>query len=310
MYSLPNSLRIGVLRGGPSPKYSDSLQNGSFILENLSETHRPVDIFISSDGKWHVQGMERSPERILKNIDVVWNGLEGPFGEDGCVQGILDNVGALYTGSGKLESAICMNRHMIKERAQALGIKTPVSLLVRETDSLSEKAKEIWNSIPNPLVVKPAKGGYSLYYKKVSSYRDLLSALEEVLAGHDSALVEEYISGKLTNSSVLEDFRGKEFYTFPAIEISGMLPIYPTSFSEATNKEMEIASRLIHKNLGLRHYSSSDFIVSPRRGVYLLEVSTSPKLGEKSSILKSLESVGVSVKDFLHHTIGLALNKK
>ncbi len=55
MQKLPSSLHIGVIRGGPSSDYDISLKTGAYILKQLSETHKPIDIFISRDGKWHTE---------------------------------------------------------------------------------------------------------------------------------------------------------------------------------------------------------------------------------------------------------------
>ena len=136
---LPSSLRIGVLRGGPSSEYDVSLQSGAHVLKHLSETHKPVDIFISRDGAWHVGGVEKSPERILKHMDVVFNALHGTFGEDSKVQDLLNSHDIPYTGSDKLPSAIAMNKWLTKERLKLVGIKTPVAVLIRADDSLDQK---------------------------------------------------------------------------------------------------------------------------------------------------------------------------
>ena len=294
---LPQSLRIGVLRGGPSPEYEISLQSGSFVLKNLSETHKPIDIFISRDGKWHVQGIERSPERILSHLDVLWNALYGQYGEDGKVQEILKHHGVMYTGSDKFSSSVAMNKWITKERAILAGIKTPLAFIVRPDDSLFEKVKEIFQSIPHPLVVKPVNGRSSVGIHVVTSFKELLEALENVLSQYPGALVEEYISGKEACCTAIDNFRGQDIYTFPPSE----------KLSKVENDEVEYATKKIHQNLGLSHYSQSDFIVSPRRGVYFLEVNTLPNISEKSKLSQSLESVGVSIKEFLHHVIRLAL---
>lgn len=321
MKTLPSSLRIGVLRGGPSIEYDVSLKTGASILKHLSETHAPIDIFISKDGKWHLHGVEKSPERILKNVDVVFNALHGEYGEDGGVQEVLNILGVNYTGSGRYESAVAMNKWVTKEMAQEVGIKTPIGMLVRQTDSLSDKAKEIFASIPHPLIVKPRDGGSSIGIKKVDSYSELLSALEEILSKHKSAIVEEYITGKEATCGVIDNFRGKDIYTLPPLEIvppTGKLFDYehkydgsskhicPGNFTAEEKKTIEKFSALIHKRLGLSHYSCSDFVVSPKRGVYFLEVNTLPRLTDESPLSKSLHAVGVSIKDFLHHTLHLA----
>lgn len=311
VYTLPQSLRIGVLRGGNSSGYNDSLQTGNLVIQNLIDTHKPIDIFVSSDGVWHMHGVEKNPEAILKNVDVVFNAMHGTFGEDGGVQEVLSRHGVPHTGSDKYSSGITMNRWLVKEKAKNVGIKTPVSIIVRRSDSLSEKAKEIWNSISNSLMVKPARGGYSSVYYKVDSFKELLVALEEILSVNDSAVVEEYLSGTRASSGVIDDFREKKFYTLAPVELSSdNFASYPTRFTDDQKTEMQTASQIIHKALNLRDYSTVDFLVTPRRGIYLLEVITQPPLKQGSPILKSLEAVGVSVKELVHHLVGLALNRK
>ncbi len=308
--NLSKGLRIGVLRGGPSSGYDDSLETGNFIIQNLVDTHKPIDIFISNDGQWHMQGIQKSPENVLKHLDVVFNGLHGTFGEDGQIQEILSRYAVPYTASEKYPSAVVMNRWLMKEHLRPFGVRTPVAILVRQTDSLNEKAKEIWNSIPTPIVVKPAKGGYSSAYYRADFYQELLAALEEVLATNDSALAEEYIVGTRASSGVIEGFRNKNFYTLAPVEIDpNNTPSYPTRFTPEQKNEIQELSELVHKSLGLRHYSTTDFLVTPRRGIYVLEVNTLPKLVQKSPLKKSLEAVGVEMKELIHHLINLALNK-
>jgi D-alanine-D-alanine ligase len=299
MDSLPKSLRIGVIRGGPSTEYKESLLTGEYVLSHLRETHKPFDIFISKDGTWHLQGLERTPDRVLKHTDVVWNALHGEYGEDGKIQEILNHHGVPFTGSDRYASAIAMNKVMTKERAHAMGIKTPVFDIVRRGDNLVEKAKALFNSIPHPLMVKPTCGGSSLGVYIARTYKELLGALETILEIHGSAIVEEYIDGKSVSCLVTENLRGQDVYAFPV------------SFKVGKNDSNEILeiSKLVHDELGLRHFSKSDFIVSPRRGIYFLEVNTQPKLGRDSIVHQSLEAVGIKAKDFIDHILGLAIKK-
>jgi len=323
MQTIPSSLRIGVIRGGPSHEYEVSLKSGAHVLDILRETHSPVDIFISKDGKWHVQGVEKSPERILKNIDVVWNSLHGAYGEDGQVQDILNFHNTKYTGSDRLPSALAINKYLTKEKLASLGVKTPLHIVVKQTDHLLTKAKEIWAEIPHPMIIKPACGGSSIGMLVAGSFQELLSALENTLEQHGSVIVEEYIKGKEATCGVIDNFRGQEMYTLPPVEIIPANSIFdyeskysgksqeicPGNFSSEEKKEIERLSGLVHKALDLRHYSRSDFIVHPKRGVYFLEVNTLPGMTKESLLPKSLAAVGVSVKEFVHHIIDLTLKK-
>lgn len=327
MNSIPNSLKIGVIRGGTSPEYEVSLKTGAHILEVLSETHRPIDIFISKDGVWHMHGLEKSPSQILKNVDLVWNALHGEFGEDGKIQHLLDLHGVKYNGSGKYPSSLAMNKFLTKEHLKDLGIKIPTYTLVRITDDLKAKSKEIFETIPHPLIIKPVNGGSSLGVRLARNYRELYSALYDVLSNGQNALVEEFISGREATVGVVDNFRGQKIYSLPPVEIrygkehesdkdffdfeskySGeSQEICPGHFSEAEKKEIEEIAKKVHEKLRLSHYSRSDFIVSPKRGVYFLEVNTLPGMTKESLFPLALKSVGSSVKEFVHHIMGILL---
>jgi D-alanine-D-alanine ligase len=297
---LPQSLRIGIIRGGTSSEYDASIKSGANMLKHLSGTHNPIDIFIDKKGDWYVQGVKKTPENILKTVDVVINTLHGFFGEDGGIQEILGRFGARFAGTGKYHSSVAMNRGLVKDQMVLYDIKTPAHVLVRKKDDLAKRSKEIWSLIPQPMVLKPAKGGSAYGYAVVENFEDFQGVLKALLNNHDSVVVEEFIPGISASCMVLEDFRGQKFYAFPpSVELR----------SQET-KVVEEMAKAVHALLELKHYSQSDFIISPRRGVYFLEVNTSPKLGEKSLAIKALEKVGVSAKEFLHHLTKLALNKK
>lgn len=296
--TIPRSLKIGVMRGGFPPENDLSIKSGAHVLRVLRETHNPLDIFISKDGVWHVQGIERNPERILKNIDVVWNSLHGNFGEDGGVQEILQSHGVKFTGSNRYSSAIAQNKFLTKEHLLPFKIKTPVYKLVKKGEIILEKAKDIWNSMIHPFVLKPNKGGSAFGFTVVKNFEDLAGVLEYLLQGHESVLVEEFIPGTSVSCLVTENFRDKDLYAFPV----------SSQINRKEAEEVEETAKKVHELLNLSHYSQSDFVVSPRRGIYFLEVNSLPKFTEKSLSTKAIESVGSSSREFIHHVISLSLN--
>lgn len=325
MNSLPSSLRIGVLRGGTSSEYDVSLETGANILKQLSTTHRPLDIFISKDGIWHMNGMPKSPEKILLHTDVVFNALHGSYGEDGQVQQILHSLGILYTGSEMLPSSMSMNKLRSKELFLKHCIKTPQHTGFRVDEDIQKKSAEIFRSFIMPVIIKPTSGGSSLGISIARNIPEITEALKRALEYGHSAIVEEYITGKEATCAVVQDFRGQDLYALMPIEIrhksdsffdyngkysdGGSEHICPGRFLDSEKETIERYAKEAHKALGLRHYSRSDFIVSPRRGVYILETNSLPGMTNHSFVQKSLEAVGVSVKDFIHHVLLLALNK-
>lgn len=326
----PHKKRIGVVRGGPSPEYEISLNTGRFVLQNLKdlpgEEYEPVDIFVSKSGVWHEYGYEKSPQRILRKLDGVWNAMHGVYGEDGSLQRTLESLGTPYTGSGVLASSLSMNKILTKNIFNKFGIKTPVFVVINKQDSIHDSINKIFNEIPFPVITKPANSGSSLGVSVSYNKSQLVNALHSAFMYSPNVIAEEFINGKEVTCGVIEEFRDKNVYELLPIEV--VLPKNRTFYDfrakyEDKNKEyvalgnlsveerekIKSLASLIHTSLGLRHYSRSDFIVHPKRGVYVLEVNTLPALSEKSSFVKSLESVGSNIKEFLHHTLEKALGK-
>ena len=319
-------VRVGVLRGGPSSEYDVSLKTGSAVLSNLSDHYIPVDILITQDGLWHWQGVPIVPKDILHRVDVIFNALHGEYGEDGQVQNILDSLGIPYTGSGRFASAVAINKYLTKQALVKEGIKTPAYFLLQATDDLEDAAKSVFNKLSPPWIIKPADRGSSVGLFLAKHFAELVDILKLARQSSDLILIEEFIFGREATCGVVEDFRGFNPYALPVIEIrtpkektffdyeakySGITEeICPGCFNESTKKEIEFLSQKIHKTLGLKHYSRSDFIISKQGRVYFLEVNTLPGLTEESLLPKSLAAIGANHSQFIDHVLGLALVKK
>ena len=314
--------KVGVLRGGPSSEYEVSLNTGDSVLSSLNqEKYQPVDIFIDKKGVWHVSGIPRDPRKALAGIDVAFNALHGEYGEDGKVQKILESLGVPYTGSRVMPSAIAMNKAMTKKSLEGFGIKLAHHKVIRRDDPLAENYYELFKIIPMPSVVKPNSAGSSVGVSIVRAFNDLPLALVKAFAVDDAVIIEEFIGGREATCGVVENFRGQDIYALPTIEIvpppksffdydakygGGSQEICPSNFPIEIKKEIERLAVLVHKTLGLSHYSRSDFMVHPKRGIYFLEVNTLPGLTKESLIPKSIRAIGSDLPEFLDHIITIA----
>lgn len=317
-----NGTVVGVLRGGPSREHDVSLLSGHAVVANLPRERYTVrDIYIDKQGQWHDRGKAATPADILRTVDVVVNALHGEYGEDGEVQKLLERLGVPYTGSDSLGSYLAMHKVIAKERAREAGIKTPKYHFIETGADVPAAAYEIIRTFQQPVVVKPVRWGSSVGVSIVGGYAPVLRAIESLLAESDSVLVEEMIRGTEATAGVVEGLRGEKLYALPTIEIvppandffsyeskynGKSTEIVPGRFSKAINDELAQHARTMHEALGLRHYSRSDFIVSPT-GVYYLETNTLPGLTKESLLPKSLAAVGVGFPDFLSHLIDLAV---
>lgn len=319
------TLRVGVLRGGPSSEYEISLKTGASILEHLSEEkYRPVDIFVDKKGQWHVYGRPQVAAEALQQVDVIINAMHGEYGEDGTVQKILEQFGTPYTGSASYPSSVGFNKVLTKDFAKKTGVKMAPHIVVDITDDLERRIVEIFRTFPHPSIVKPVNAGSSVGVSIVYSFEDLRGALAKAFEISSRAIVEQYVKGREATCGVVENFRGEDVYPLLPVEIipPAEAPFFtfdvkyngateekcPGNFSEEEKRELQRAARAVHQALGLRHYSRSDFIVTPR-GVYFLEVNTLPGLAPECLLPKELDAVGCSFPDFLDHLVSLALRR-
>lgn len=316
---------VGVLRGGPSREHEVSLRSGAAILANLpEERYTTRDIYIDRNGVWHDRGRPTQPERVLRQVDVVLNGLHGEYGEDGGVQKVLERFGVSYAGADSFGSYMAMHKLMSKTRAKESGLLTPEFRYVEDPANIETAVHEIIRTFHQPVVVKPVGWGSSVGVSIVGGYAPVLSAVSKLFnEGAHSVIVEEYIRGKEATAGIVEGLRGEALYALPIIEIippegdffsygakySGKSrEVCPGNFSRVAREDIQRLARVMHRALGLRHYSRSDFIVTPK-GIYYLETNTLPGLTAESLFPKSLASVGVSLREFITHLVNLALSR-
>lgn len=317
---------VGVVRGGPSKEHDVSLKTGHAIIAHLPEDQFTVrDIYIDRTGIWHERGRPTTPDRVLCSMDVVINALHGEYGEDGEVQRLLERFGVPYTGSGSFASYRAMHKVLAKERAKELGVLTPKYHFIEEETDVDAAVTKIVREFCQPVVVKPVRWGSSVGVSIVGGFKPVHDAVSALLAaGAGGVLVEEVIKGTEATAGVVEQLRDEALYALPPVEIvppqndffsyeakySGQTQeIVPGRFTPGVRDELMRLARVLHEGLELRHYSRSDFIISPK-GIYFIETNTLPGMTTESLMPKSLAAVGVSFPDFLSHLVGLAQNDR
>lgn len=319
---------VGVLRGGPSSEHEISLKSGASILRHLPDDRfRVRDIYIDKEGIWHERGLRIDPGKVLPFIDVAFIVIHGAYGQDGEVQRILDTYGVPYTGADSFHSFHASHKVMAKEKAKLVGVKVPRYLFAQDSTEIDTIAREAVRLFHQPVVVKPVDSGSSVGVSMVSGYPAVHEAITALFEdGARGVLVEERIKGKEATVGIVEGLRGQEFYALPPVEIlparghdffsyeakySGKSDeIVPGRFSRDIADELMQTARMMHRALGQRHYSRSDFIVSDK-GIYFLELNTAAAVGMTGESLmpKSLEAVGVKLPEFATHLVELALRK-
>src|SRR5215475_6547230 len=204
--------KIGVLMGGLSAERDISIRTGEAVVAAL--TDRGYDA-------WPLF-VDRDVDMVLRQsrIDLAFVALHGRYGEDGCIQGLLELLGIPYTGSGVLASAIAMNKARAKELFRLNNLPTAPGYVVEAEHGGGEDLVELHGSFGFPVVVKPAGEGSSLGIRIARDELELEAAVEEALRFDDDVLIERFIEGKEISVGILD---GK---ALGAVEIAPKRGIY------------------------------------------------------------------------------------
>jgi len=287
--------RVAVLMGGASAEREVSLVSGKACAEALrAEGYDVTTIDAGRDVAALIAALEPRP-------DVVFNALHGRYGEDGCIQGVLNLMGIPYTHSGLLASALAMDKPMAKRIFAAAGLRCPGGQLVtREEFAKGEP-------VARPYVIKPYNEGSSVGVRIVRQGDNLPPLASEWPYG-EAALVEPYIAGRELTVAVMGDralavteLQSKtSFYDYEAKYTEGITkhlvpaPVPPKVYEAAM--AMALAA---HRALGCRGVSRADFRYDDTKGggpkqLYLLEVNTQPGMTPLSLAPEQAKHVGIS----------------
>ncbi len=312
--------RIGILRGGISPEYSISLKTGGAVQQTLHDAgFEAIDMLLDKEGVLHIKGIPSDLEKAQSAVDYVWNALHGEFGEDGQIQRLLDQFNIPYSGSGVLASAQAFNKQVAKEHAERLGMKTPVSMLIMPdgTESISELSARIYKTMAPPWVIKPLSGGSSVHTFFAFTPLDLSQVVEESVAHGQPFLVEQYIAGTEVAVGVIDEFRHKKEYVLPVVDIEspsqGVLShetrregSYADGASRLRSDERQRLGEMaqeLHRSLGAKDYSQSEFVVDRFGRIWFLETDTHPALHKDAPFYKALEAVGATLTEFVQSVL-------
>lgn len=301
--------RIAVLRGGIGNAKIDSMESGQVCIDYYSKEHDVLDIVVDSKDNWFYKGMKVEPSKILKGVDVAINTLHGETGENGKIQRILTDVGVRFPGAESLGSAIAYSKFHAKKVYNENGIPSPHTIRISlEENDIEEVATKLFSSMVLPMVVKPNRGHGWKHVYVARNRNEIVLALTEISEFTNDILIEEYIEGREVHVAVLEGFRKKEYYTSLGVE-PNMKDEDPQSFDLIKNIDPKIREQIeryaidAHRALHMKHHSLSDFIVHPRRGIYILETTGMPLLGKDKPLSTSLTAAGGSIEEFLDHVI-------
>jgi len=266
--------QVAVLMGGWSAEREVSLASGKAVtaaLMALGYKVTPIDM------------QQNIAEELVRiKPDVVFNALHGRFGEDGCVQGLLELLKIPYTHSGLLASALAMDKPMAKQIFAAQGLRIAEGKVVHKREVIGKDV------LPRPYVVKPINEGSSVGVKIILEHENFFFDEASWPYGNE-VLVERYVPGREIQVAVLDSkalgaieirTHGR-FYDYEAKYTDGKAEhIMPAPIAEQAYDEVCRMAEKAHDALGCRGLTRSDFRYDDTKGepgtFYILELNSQP----------------------------------
>lgn len=277
---------VSVLMGGPSAEREVSLRSGAAVAAALrGEGYQVTEIDV---------GPDIANQLAALKPDACFNALHGKFGEDGCVQGILEMLGVPYTHSGVLASALAMHKERAKDVMKVHGVPVAEAVLLTRREALKR------HPMPPPYVVKPVAEGSSVGVVIVPSGAE--RPPNSIAAGgplDQVLMVERFIAGRELTCAVIGEFvtdvieivplKGLEFYDYEAkYAPGGSKHELPAQLLPDVYQSVRSLTLKAHQVLGCRGVSRADFRFDDTAvgtgELICLEVNTQPGMTATSLV--------------------------
>ncbi|MEY8437673.1 D-alanine--D-alanine ligase [Atopobiaceae bacterium 24-176] len=253
------------------------------------------------------------------DYDVAFIAMHGKYGEDGCIQGLLEVLHIPYTFSGVVASATAADKDLAKLVYRDADIPCPDGMCVARGQEVDADA--VVSQLGLPLFVKPVLNGSSYGVTRVVEACQLEDAVAVALESSDRALIEECVTGTEITVPVIgskdpealqivEIVTGAEFYDLKAkyepSELHHVIPARLAPEVYARAQELAVAA---HKALGCSGCSRSDFIVTEDGLPVLLETNTIPGMTERSLLPDSAQRSGIPFPELCRRFVEWALEE-
>ena len=299
--------KIAVLLGGTSAEREVSLNSGTAVLNALRK--QGYDAYPIDPKEFPVATLKE------QGFDRVFNILHGRGGEDGTMQGLLEQIGIPYTGCGVMASALTMDKMRTKMLWKAFGLPVAEMEIVTVENRATLNPEVVVKKLGLPLMVKPSLEGSSVGLTKVKTMEELESAVDFALKFDLTVLIEEWLAGDeftvpVLDGEVLPSIKivpEGEFYDYDAKYISDNTQYFcPAGLSDEREQELRRLVKQAYDVVGCRGWSRIDVMADAEGKFRLVEVNTNPGMTSHSLFPKSAATVGYSFEQLVEKILELS----
>ena len=293
--------KVGVLLGGKSGERDISLMSGKGVLDAL----------ISKGVNAHSfdPGQQSITDLAAQKFDRVFIALHGRYGEDGTMQGLLEQMNLPYTGSGVLASALAIDKQATKRLWSSFNLATPRFAMLNANSDWQKIVQELGL----PIIVKPAREGSSLGLSKVTKLEDLPAAYVLAAKLDRDVMAEQCIIGEELTCPIVGD--GENARALPVIRIVAPDSNYdyhnkyfsddtkylcPTGLDPALETKVQELALSAYRALGCKGWGRADVMIDRQTNQpYLLEMNTAPGMTGHSLVPMAAKAAGVEYADLV-----------
>ncbi len=342
-------LRVAIIAGGMSSEHDISLISATSILEKIDKEKYDLKvIYLKKNGNIYeyvgeyknlskLQNIDlkirKTLEEEVQDVDVVFPVLHGKYGEDGCIQGVLEMISKPYVGCRVFASAACLDKVYTKKLIELAGIPVAKAISIKKQEhnyicGLDEKKYEIneictiaENKLGYPMFVKPAREGSSFGVTRAKNKEELIESIKEAERYDNKFLIEEEILGRELECAVLgnEDVISAEvgevkaadsFYSYDAkYNNSESRTVIPAQIQPAERETIKKYSEIAFKAVDGTGLARVDFFLKEDGKVILNEINTMPGFTKISMYPKLFEAAGVKYSELIDKLIELAIDR-
>ncbi|WP_275404707.1 D-alanine--D-alanine ligase [Paraglaciecola marina] len=290
--------KVAVMFGGNSAEREVSLKSGTAVLNSLLEVGVNAHKFDPAE--------KPLTDLLVEKFDRVVIMLHGRGGEDGSLQGALQQLNIPYTGTEVLGSALCMDKIRSKQVWQSLGLPTAKYKIADKRSYDAGSCKVIMDSLGNEVMVKPAQEGSSIGMAKVDNAQQLETAIQDAFKYDNKVLIEQFIHGSEYTVSILNGealpsismTTPRVFYDYAA-KYQADSTVYSCPSGLSLHKEAALAELALEAfdAVAGSGWGRVDFMQDKLGKFYLLEANTVPGMTEKSLVPMAAKQAGLSFTD-------------
>jgi D-alanine-D-alanine ligase len=341
-------LRVLVFMGGYSTEHDVSVTSGTGVIRAMDGSKYNIHpVLIQKDGTWIWSSRELSPYQKdnfsenyfyslegpsarqeknpalseLPSADIAFLALHGKWGEDGHVQGLLENWGIPYTGCGLLASALAMDKVLCKAAYLSVGIDTPPYRVLFRDDFSGDKLVEAADALGFPLVIKDPVGGSSIGMGIAKDLDEAGQIVNDLFKNSSRLLCEKFIKGQEASCGYIEGVETplpptemrmttREYFDFEAKYNGECREVTPAEFPEELTKRIQELAKKAHLAIGGAGYSRTDVRIDAEGKLWALETNTLPGMTPTSILPAEAAAVGIDYTHLIDLIIDTSLKIK